>query len=326
MLRFSKYFLILLFLLKLPDAFAAAKYECKFSTGSTYIPTIPQMAVPSDLPDGTVLYKSSEVQLQLECSYDPGNGMYTTGVPILYSTTAAFEDLQNEKNGIRVIIYINDQPISSRSTNVNFGVTSGGYISTANLPVRVRHEIIVDRTRGNIPESGQLAGGSYEALYFYLRTINNLPRATIGFRTPRITAIPCSMDMMISPNTLNWGAIQTSKLDSGQDFSKNFSIILKKRSSCTINSAAPFGVNIWFDRAGESLNPDGSLDLKNGTGLSIKDNSGTVVAYDTYYEIPDVKVESVLTRNFTAQIQKTSGKDLKTGSFSTVLVIRMNYY
>lgn len=324
MLRFSKYFLILLFLLKLPDAFAAPSYQCKFSTGS-YIPNIPQMAVPSDLPDGTVLYKSSETQLQLECSYDPGNGMYTTGIDVLYSTTSAFDALQSEKNGIRLIIYINDQPISTRSQSVRFDKTSPGYISTANVPVRIRFEVVVDRSRGTIPESGQLAGGSYESIYFYLRTIDT-PRAVVGFKTPRITAIPCSMNMTISPNTLNWGAIQTSKLESGQDFSKNFSIILTKKSSCTINSSAPFGVNVWFDRAGQNLNSDGSLDLNNGTGLSIKDNSGTVVAYDTYYQIPDVKVESVLTRNFTAQIQKTSGKDLQTGSFNTVLVIRMNYY
>ena len=324
MLHFLKYFLILLFLLKLPDAFAAESSQCKFTTGN-YIPVIPQMSVPSDLPDGTVLYQSPETQHQLECSYDPGNGMITTGPGVYFATSNDFNKLQDLKNGIRLIIYVNDYPVDSQIQPHQIGQGNTDYISVASITVRIRIEIVVDRSRGALPESGKYLGGSYESLYFYMDKFNT-PRGMIGFRTPQITAIPCSMDMMISPDVLNWGTIQTSKLESGQNFSKNFSIILKKRSTCTINSAAPFGVNIWFDRTGQSLNPDGSLDLNNGTGLSIKDNQGAVVAFDTLYQIPDVKTESVLYKNFTAQIQKTSGKDLITGSFSTVLVIRMNYY
>ncbi|MBN4834774.1 fimbrial protein [Enterobacter hormaechei] len=283
------------------------------------------MAIPSDLPDGTILYRSPVSQLKLNCTYDPGPGIFTSGVGVYYSTTSDFNTLQSQNNGIKLTIYINDVPVSSAVVAREFARSSQGNPSVFSSDVNIYFTITVDRNRGSIPESGTQLSGSFESVYFYIKRLE-WPRAVIGFYTPKITAIPCSMDMTISPNTLNWGAIQTSKLESGQGFSKNFSIVLKKRSTCTIYSAAPFGANIWFDRAGQNLNPDGSLDLNNGTGLSIKDNSGTVVAYDTNYQIPDVKVESVLTRSFTAQIKKTNGKDLKTGSFSTVLVIRMNYY
>lgn len=323
MLHFLKYFLVLSLLSGISNAFADSG-SCQFASG-TFIPVIPQMAIPSDLPDGTILYRSPVSQLKLNCTYDPGPGIFTSGTGVYYSTTSDFNTLQSQNNGIKLTIYINDTPVSSAVVAREFGRSSQGYSSVFSSDVNIYFTITVDRSRGSLPESGTQLSGSFESVYFYIKRLE-WPRAIVGFNTPKITAIPCSMDMTISPNTLNWGAIQTSKLESGQDFSKNFSIILKKKSTCTIYSAAPFGVNIWFDRAGQNLNPDGSLDLNNGTGLSIKDNSGTVVEYDTNYQIPDVKVESVLTRNFTAQIQKTSGKDLKTGSFSTVLVIRMNYY
>lgn len=324
MLHIVKFFLALTLLSGISSAFADSG-SCKFESMGTFIPDIPQMAIPSDLPDGTVLYRSPVSQLKLNCTYDPGPGIFTTGTGVYYSTTSDFNSLQSQRNGIKLTIYINDAPINSAVVAKEFGRSSQGYSSVFSSDVNIYFTITVDRSRGSLPESGTQLVGSFESVYFYIKRLE-WPRAVIGFRTPKITAIPCSMDMTISPNTLNWGAIQTSKLESGNDFSRNFSVILKKKSSCTVNSAAPFGVNIWFDRAGQSLNPDGSLDLNNGTGLSIKDNLGTVVAYDTIYQIPDVKVESVLTRNFTAQIQKTSGKDIKTGSFSTVLVIRMNYY
>lgn len=322
MLRFLKLFLTLIFLSAISNAFAESG-SCKFATGS-FIPKIPQMSIPSDLPDGTVLYTSPVSKLKLDCTYDPGAGISTSGTVVYLSTTTDFNTLQGQRNGIKLTIYINDMPINSAVIR-EFGKSSQGNPSVFSSDVNIYFTIVVDRSRGLLPESGVQLTGAFESIYFYIKRLY-WPRAVIGFETPKITAIPCSMDMMISPNTLNWGTIQTSKLENGKEFPKSFSILLKKKNTCTKLSAAPFGVNIWFDPMGGVLNADGSLDLNNGTQLSIKDSDGVVVPFDTMYQIPDVKVESVISKSFSALIKKTSGKDLNTGAFSSALVVRMNYY
>lgn len=327
MLHFLRLFLTISLLSGITNAFAESG-SCQFATGSLFMPDIPQMSVPSDLPDGTVLYRSSVTQLKLNCTYDPGPGVFTTGVGVYYATTSDFQKLQDQKNGIKLTIYINDVPISTAQAQQTFGKSGMGSSSNPSVfsaDVNVYFTIVVDRSRGVLPESGVQLTGSFESIYFYIKYLT-WPRSIIGFRTPKITAIPCSMDMTISPNTLSWGTIQTTKLDNGTEFPRTFSVLLKKKSSCTQFSSAPFGVNVWFDRMGAVLNADGSLDLNNGTGLLIKDSNGVDVPYDTYYQIPDVKVESLISKNFTALIRKTSGQEIKTGAFNTVLVIRMNYY
>lgn len=326
MLHLLNLFLILLS--AITNAYAAESGSCKFATGSNFIPDIPQMSVPADLPDGTLLYKSPVTQLKLNCTYTPDTGIYTSGTGVYYTTTSDFNDLQNQKKGIKLTIYLNDIPISGTVAPKQLGTSSTGTSTNPSVfstDVNVYFTIVVDRSRGPLPESGDQLVGSFESIYFYIKRLY-WPRAVIGFRTPKITAIPCSMDMTISPNTLDWGTIQAAKLESGSEFPETFSILFNKKSTCTLSGSGLFGINVWFDRMGGILNADGSLDLNNGTGLIIRDSDGVVVPFDTYYSIPDVRVDSLIRKNFTAVVQKTSGKDIKTGMFNTVLIVRMNYY
>ncbi|EAN2926013.1 hypothetical protein EAY67_17360, partial [Salmonella enterica] len=77
---------------------------------------------------------------------------------------------------------------------------------------------------------------------------------------------------------------------------------------------------------GQSINPDGSLNLNNGLGLSISDENGIKVPFNTEWQIENVDKNSILSNNFTATVQKVAGQTIKNGDFSGDVVVEINYF
>ncbi|EMZ3476508.1 fimbrial protein [Salmonella enterica] len=298
--------------------------ECHFTNIGQLKLVVPQMAIPADLPDGTVLYTSPVQNVNVSCSLSTP---YTSiSQPVYAGTTSDFNAFTSLRNGITVTLYIDGEPFRSPKNYV-VGYLSKGYYPSFSKALSIYIEVKVDKTKGDIPVQGTLLSGGFESVYLMPGNVNySVPHGTIALYTPQVTFIPCQMSMVMNPGTVSFGEMSQRDLESGKAFKRPFSILIRKSHGCTIATSAPFGINMWFDPSGQALNADGSLDLGNGTGLTIKDGSNGIIPYNTIHEIHDVKVESQLRDYFTATVQNVPGQDVRTGPFDAVLVVRMNYF
>ncbi len=299
---------------------ARAADGCEFVGGDVYL-GVPQMSIPADTPDGTVLYTSSKMTKKLSCHLD--NSAYAYYVNL--ATTADFNAFQRLKNGIKFTLYIDGVAYDREMTN-SVGIIGSGVNMSFSKNVSIWFDIRVDSSRGKIPVSGTYLPGGFQSVFLMLGTRYDLQRGLIGLSTPNITYIPCTMDISVSPETIDFGVIKSSDLEKGIKFQRRFTTLIQKSKACTIAASVPFGINMFFEPTASTLNADGSLNLNNGLGLSISDTSGKYVPYNTEWKIDDVRVESILENHFTANLQKISGQDLKTGPFSADVVVRINYY
>lgn len=301
--------------------FSARADSCDISGGIVHL-SVPQMSIPADTPDGTVLYTSSKLTRKVTCSVDD-YAEFSTGVNFV--TTADFNRFSAQNNGVKFTLYIDGVAYDKQMTQ-NIGRVPAGYWQSFSKNVTIWFEIKVDSSKGKIPVSGTYLSGGFESVYLLLGSNYNNHRGIISLSTPNITYIPCMMEISVNPDTIDFGAMKSSDLDKGMKFQRRFTTLIQKNKGCTIAVSAPFGINMYFEPTVSALNADGSLNLNNGLGLSIADTSGKYVPYNSAWKINDVKVESVLKNNFTANLQKISGQDVKTGPFSADVVVRIDYY
>ncbi|ENE2092007.1 fimbrial protein [Salmonella enterica] len=278
---------------------------------------VPKMAIPADTPDGTVLYTSPKQSINLNCS-STGRGKYVSVV-----TTDDFNKYLSQKNGIKTTVYIDGIPFD-RQKDYLLGFTDASSSFKKTLSVWV--EFRTDYSRGKLPVQGSLFHGSFQSIFFIEDYNYLVPRGVLALTPPDITFIPCSMEVSVSPDTIDFGMVKISDLDNGKKLQRRFSTLIKKSRYCTAVAGAPFGINVFFEPTSSGLNADGSLNLNNGLGLSISDSSGKYIPYNTAWKIDDVLMESVLRNTFTAKLQKISGHDIKTGPFSADVVVRLSYY
>lgn len=302
--------------------FPAKADSCGFVGGSYVYLNVPQMAIPADTPDGTVLYTSHKINKKLICEA----GVYSS-IPKSVSvvTTADYDNFLKLNNGIRFTVYVDGIAFDGRKSQV-LGYTSTGSNPSFSKDISIWYEITVDSSRGKIPISGTMLSGGFESFFIMLAGNYSFPRGVISLSTPNITYIPCTMDISVTPDSISFGATSVSDLEKGTQVQRKFSTLIRKNKGCMLAVSAPFGINMFFEPTNPIMNADGSLSLNNGLGLTISDTTGKQVAYNTAWKIDDVKVQSVLTNYFIANLKKVSGQDVKTGPFSADVVVRLNYY
>ncbi|ELE1143977.1 fimbrial protein [Salmonella enterica] len=299
-----------------------ADVGCSFDGGNITL-VIPKMSIPADTPDGTILYSSPNLTKRLTCEATPG----VTNVPVQFITTADYNSFLNITNGIRFTVYIDGYVFNRQVTRtVGYTSSSGGGNDKFSKNMSISYDIRVDKSRGAIPVQGTMLSGGFESLYAMLAGSYNRPRGVISLYTPDITYIPCSMDVSVRPDTIDFGAIKSSDLEKGKNIQRTFFTLIKKSKGCSLAVSAPFGINMFFETTNPVINADGSLKLNDGVGLSIADSTGRNIAFNTAQKIDDVKVDSILKNDFRASLHKVSGQDIKTGPFSADVVVRLSYY
>lgn len=302
---------------------ANAAVGCSFDGGNNYLDLkVPKMAIPADTPDGTVLYSSPKITKRLACNFGT---YFDFPKPVTAVTTADYNLFLSQRNGIKFTVYIDGVPFD-KPMSLELGSTSVGMKPIFNKDVSIWYDIKVDSSLGKIPVSGTFLSGGFESIYMILGGDYTLSRGVVILSTPNITYIPCTMDVSVIPDTIDFGAVKMSDMEKGMRLQRKFTTLIKKSKGCTIAVSAPFGINMYFDPATPVINADGSLNLNNGLGLSISDTSGKYIPYNSAWKIDDVKVDSILKNYFTANLQKVSGQDVKTGPFSADVVVRLNYY
>ncbi|POT25427.1 fimbrial protein [Citrobacter freundii] len=292
--------------------------SCGFDGGGQLNISIPKMAIPADTPNGTVLYTSPKITRRIHCEAN-------VRTRIVIATTADYNALLSLRNGVKLTIYIDGVAYDKPGTR-DLGYTTYGPNATFDKEVSIWSEVKVDSSMGQIPVTGTLLSGGFQSLYVMPYFDYSAPRGIMNLYTPNITYIPCTMDVSVIPDTIDFGAVKASDMEKGMRLQRKFTTLIKKNKGCTMAYSAPFGINMYFDPATPVINADGSLNLNNGLGLSISDTSGKYVPYNTAWKIDDVKVDSILKNYFTANLQKVSGQDVKTGPFSADVVVRLNYY
>ncbi|EID9807359.1 fimbrial protein [Salmonella enterica] len=301
---------------------ASAATGCTFADGDEISINVPQMALPADTPDGTVLYVSPKITKRIECESSAWN--YVT-----LSTTADFNAFLNQRNGIQFTVYVDGVAFDQAKTHV-IGYTTLDNDNTGSYKfikdVSISYEIKVDSSKGKIPVSGTLLSGGFQSIFVLLQENYGAHRGIISLYTPNITYIPCTMAVSVSPETIDFGAVKSSDLEKGVKLQKTFSTLIKKSKGCSVAVSAPFGINMYFEPTNPVINVDGSLKLNDGVGLSIADSTGRAIAFNTAQKIDDVKVDSILKNDFRANIHKVSGQDISIGPFSADVVVRLSYY
>lgn len=302
--------------------FSARAVGCNFEGENFLNLTVPQMAISADTPDGTVLYSSPKITRKVNCDY----GSYSSFArPVGLVTTADYNSFLAVRNGIKLTVYVDgvayDKPMTQQ-----IGSTSVGYSPSFSKELSIWFDVKVDSSMGKIPVSGTFLSGAFQSLYVMLLGDYASARGSINIFTPNITYIPCTMDVSVIPDTIDFGAVKISDMEKGMKLQRKFTTLIKKSKGCTIAVSAPFGINMYFEPAAPVINADGSLNLNNGLGLSISDTSGKYIPFNTAWKIDDVKVDSILKNYFTANLQKISGQDVKTGPFSADVVVRLNFY
>ncbi|RDA61920.1 fimbrial protein [Hafnia paralvei] len=296
---------------------------CRFEDGSnTTILSVPQMEIAANTPDGTVLYTSPKITKKLTCY-----PKRTVSNNIVYGTiTGDYRQLSAQLKGLRISLHLNQY---------SFNDTSGGIIIGRTFPVNGReqysedvsiwYDVTVDSSRGKVPVSGTDLSGTIRALNISLSSITPYPMAYIDLKIPQITYIPCAMKLSISPDTINFGLIKNGDLENGVKLQRKFSTSIQKSAGCSAYGAVPFHINMYFEPTNSVINTDGSLSLNNGLGLTISDTTGKNITYNTAWKINDVTGDLGIKNYFTANLQKVSGQDIKTGSFSADVVVRIDY-
>lgn len=299
---------------------ASADPGCTFTDGDQVYINVPQMALPADTPDGTVLYTSPKITKRIICESPVISIMQAVDI----DTTADYNVFLSKMNGIRFTIYIDGYAYDHQVFNtIGYTSTSTGKFTK---DITISYDIRVDSSRGKIPVSGTLLSGGFQSLFVTLYNRYDLHRGAINLSTPNITYIPCTMGVSVSPETIDFGAVKSSDLEKGVKLQKTFSTLIKKSKGCSVAVSAPFGINMYFEPTNPVINADGSLKLNDGVGLSIADSTGRAIAFNTAQKIDDVKVDSILKNDFRANIHKVSGQDISIGPFSADVVVRLSYY
>ncbi|EAV2672490.1 fimbrial protein [Salmonella enterica] len=301
---------------------AGAVTGCTFADGREIQITVPQMALPADTPDGTILYTSQKMTKRIEC--EPAAG--TTRLPVYISTTPDYDALLKMTNGIRFTVYIDGYAYDHPGVNIIGFTSSIGGKEAFIKDVSIWYDIRVDSSKGKIPVSGTLLTGGFQSFFLTLNQNTHISRGIISLYTPNITYIPCTMNVSVSPETIDFGAVKSSDLEKGVKLQKSFTTLIKKSKGCSIAVSTPFGINMFFEPTNPVINADGSLSLNNGVGLTISDLNGNNITFNTAQKIDNVKVSSILKKDFRANLHKVSGQDIKTGPFSADVVVRLNYY
>ncbi|EBT4809558.1 fimbrial protein [Salmonella enterica] len=298
------------------STFSARAADCQFDDGNLRI-EVPQMAIPADTPDGTVLYSSPKITKQLTCHVDT----YST---IYLFTTADYNKFTALRNGVSFNIYADGRKIAGLTQIALANVYPAQKIFRKTMTFSF--EVIVDSSKGKIPPSGTQLLGGFESIYIMVNSDYSKPRAIVSIYTPQITYLPCSMDISVSPDTIDFSQVRAGEFEQGKSIRKRFSTIIKKSQGCKATNTSPFGINLFFEPTNSVINADGSLNLNNGLGLSISDVNGKRIKYNEAWKIDNITYGYTLKNDFTATLQKTSGQDLKTGPFSGDIVIRISYY
>ncbi|EDT7188179.1 fimbrial protein [Salmonella enterica subsp. enterica] len=301
---------------------ASATDGCNFTDGQITL-SVPKMALPADTPDGIVLYSSPKMTKRIICESLPGISRDFVQV----TTTSDFNSFLNINNGIRFTIYVDGYAYNRPGSHIlGYTSSSGGGNDKLTKDVSIWYDIRVDSSKGKIPVEGTLLSGGFESLYITIGNNFTRPRGIISLFTPDITYIPCTMNVSVAPDIIDFGAIKSSDLEKGKTIQKTFSTLIQKSKGCSLAVSAPFGINMYFEPTSSVINADGSLKLNEGLGLSIADSTGRAIAFNTAQKIDDVKVDSILKNYFRASLHKVSGQDIKTGSFSADVVVRLSYY
>ncbi len=301
---------------------ARAAEGCSFDGGYVTL-AVPKMAIPADTPDGTILYSSPRMTKRLNCESPPG--ISRSIVQII--TTADYNRFLSMTNGIRFTVYVDGYAFNSQGTHIlGYTSSSGNGNDQFSKNLSISYDIRVDKSKGSIPAQGTMLSGGFESLYAMLAGSYNRPRGVISLYTPDITYIPCTMNVSVSPETIDFGAVKSGDLEKGVKLQRAFSTLIKKNKGCSMAVSAPFGINMYFEPTNPVINTDGSLKLNGGVGLSIADSTGRAIAFNAAQKIDDVKVESILKNDFKASLHKVSGQDIKTGPFSADVVVRLSYY
>lgn len=300
---------------------AGAIGRCSIEGGDVTL-LVPRMTIPADTPDGTVLYSSPKIQKKVFCENttyfaNPGN--------VVAIATADFNAFLNKRNGVSFSLYINGVRYGHNTSTV-LGQIPAGWSTTYSTDVTIWFDVKVDSTMGKIPVTGTYLSGGYQSVFIMSEGSYTSGKGIISIKTPDITFVPCVMDLSVTPDTIDFNRVGISELEDGSKVTRSFSTLIQKSKGCKVDSSSPFSMYMLFEPTNPVITADGALDMSNGLGLYILDSKKNRVSYNTAVKVDNVKVGSILKQDFTAELKRISGQDIKTGPFSADVVVRLNYY
>lgn len=315
--KHSAFYLLLLLAFVSTKSFALDCVEA--GTNVVIKPPVPvgQLAIPSDLPAGTVVWQSDPLTVTVYCDNVLGN---------IVDVVHMYFNPTSQKLGEGLLLGANYQGQQLEQNKQSVSLGTNPIRKGQNVTVTVTFTLYVKVT-GNVPQSGNYLGDNEFTVFQFdgSRGINsstgakNLRYSISGLRGIRF--LKCGADIKVYPETqqIDFGQLMITELNQGKEFKKEFQVQAVKRG-CLDN----FSMNINFETT-DTLNGEYAIDLKNGTNLIILDSKSDPIKFNYFQFFGNLPTGSTsVTRNYQASIKKTS--TVSTGPFSASTIVRINYY
>lgn len=317
LIKHSGFCLLLLLAFVSTKSFALDCVEA--GTGVVIKPPVPvgQLAIPSDLPAGTVVWQSDPLTVTVYCDNVLGN---------IVDVVHMYFNPTSQKLGEGLLLGANYQGQQLEQNKQSVSLGTNPIRKGQNVTVTVTFTLYVKVT-GNVPQSGNYLGDNEFTVFQFdgSRGINsstgakNLRYSISGLRGIRF--LKCGADIKVYPETqqIDFGQLMITELNQGKEFKKEFQVQAVKRG-CLDN----FSMNINFETT-DTLNGEYAIDLKNGTNLTILDSKSDPIKFNYFQFFGNLPTGSTsVTRHYQASIKKTS--TVSTGLFSASTIVRINYY
>ncbi|MGJ3353946.1 fimbrial protein [Providencia sp. Je.9.19] len=314
--QYGFYFLFVLAFIS-PKTFALDCVEA--GTGDVIKPAVPvgQLAIPSDMKAGSVIWQSDPMTVTVYCDNVLGNMVDV--VHMYFNPTS-----QRLGTGLLLGANYQGQQLEENQQRVNLGTAP--IRKGQNVTVTVTFSLYIKVT-GVVPPSGNYTGDNQFTVFQFDGSggINTTPGAkNLRYSISGLQGIrflKCGADIKVFPESqqIDFGQLMITDLNQGKEFKKDFQIQAVKRG-CLDN----FSMNVNFETT-DTLNGDYAINLNNGTNLTILDDKSNQVKFNYFQFFGNLPLGSTsVTRSYSASVKKVSA--VKTGPFTASTIVRINYY
>lgn len=286
---------------------------------------IPELRIYPDTKSGTILWISDLIHIPIRCVSNNGfiNNNY------IYDNINLFFNSYNQQivPGLLFGIIYNDLYIENFNQNFNLANLSAqnGNVFDFNL----KFKLYIKTTQNGILANPYITNRNFTAfkiggLNEYMNNCDNkLFKYNFNMQYGvKLFFDSASVNIYPTSQQINFGSISEMDLNQGKIFSQEFSI----------SSIRPYLLNnpngILLDIKFETMNQlydEYSIDLGNGTSLSIEDGENSKIKFNAHQRFGHITYNnSYFQRHYKAKIKKVG--EVKTGPFHATTLVKIYYF
>lgn len=296
-------------------SYALACYEDPSMSVAVKQPLGAAIAVPADVPNGTIIWESGPQSINVMCEDD-----YKTGSEQVYFWVNPAKATVGQ--GIRVGIRYKNTPLTGSAEKYGTGFYS---VKKGKAYFTLNYSVYIEKY-GTTPTNGQATTVS-EYRVFQLdgvRALSSRPEKNLNYYVTgmnTITFMPCLPELTITPSVVNFPTPSRKAQIGAVASTANFALSLRK--SCS----TPFTIDARFaTTAGGGSVIDGLLvpDNNSSVGISVsRAESQTPLPFNNWFTLQQLMGKGSIQNDFRADLKWRSAP--VPGPFEAAVVVDMLY-